>query len=142
MTETAETSILVAASPQAVWHALTDPAMIAEYLFGTQVSTDWKKGSAIVYRGEWEGKPYEDKGTILEIDPPRVLATSYYSPLSGKPDSPESYQKVTYALAPEGSGTRVTVTQDGCADRAEADRMVQNWGMTLDALKGVVEGAA
>jgi uncharacterized protein YndB with AHSA1/START domain len=142
MTETAETSILVAASPQAVWHALTDPAMIAEYLYGTQVSTDWKKGSAIVYRGEWEGKPYEDKGTILEIDPPRVLVTSYYSPLSGKPDAPESYQNVTYTLAPEGSATRVTVTQDGCADRAEADRMVENWGMTLDGLKGVVEGAA
>lgn len=142
MTETAETSILVAASPQAVWHALTDPAMISEYLYGTQVSTDWMKGSAIVYRGEWEGKPYEDRGTILEIDPPRVLVTSYYSPLSGKPDSPESYQNVTYALAPEGSGTRVTVTQDGCADRAEADRMVENWGMTLDGLKAVVEGAA
>jgi uncharacterized protein YndB with AHSA1/START domain len=142
MTETAETSILVAAPPQAVWHALTDPATIAEYLYGTQVSTDWKKGSAIVYRGEWDGKPYEDKGTILEIDPPRVLVTSYYSPLSGKPDSPESYQNVTYALAPEASGTRVTVTQDGCADRAEADRMVENWGMTLDGLKRVVEAAA
>ncbi|MFF1876831.1 SRPBCC family protein [Leifsonia sp. NPDC058230] len=139
MTETAETSILVAAPQHAVWRALTEPAAIAEYLFGTQVTTDWKKGSPIVYRGEWEGKPYEDKGTILEIDPPRLLATSYYSPLSGKPDAPESYQNVTYTVEPEGSGTRVTVRQDGCADRAEADRMVENWGMTLAGMKGVVE---
>jgi uncharacterized protein YndB with AHSA1/START domain len=139
MTETAEASIHVDAPPEAVWHAVTDPATIAEYLYGTQVDTDWKQGSPIVYRGEWEGKPYEDKGVILEIEPPARLKTSYYSPLSGKPDEPASYQNVTYALAADGTGTRVTITQDGCADRAEAERMSGNWTMTLEGLRGVVE---
>ena len=121
MTETAEASIHVDATPEAVWHAVTDPAAISQYLYGTQVDTDWKQGSPIVYRGEWEGKPYEDKGVILEIQPPTRLVTSYYSPLSGKPDEPASYQNVAYSLAADGTGTRVTITLP-VAEVSRADR--------------------
>lgn len=142
MTETAEARIRIDAAPDTVWHAVTDPATIAEYLYGTQVETDWRQGSPIVYRGEWEGKPYEDKGVILEITPPTRLVTSYYSPLSGKPDEPASYQNVTYALSPDGDGTAVTITQDGCADAAEAERMSTNWSTTLEGMRTVVEGDA
>jgi uncharacterized protein YndB with AHSA1/START domain len=140
MTETATATTVAAAPLESVWHAITDPATIARYFYGTQVETDWKQGSPIVYRGEWEGKPYEDKGVILEIEPPVKLVSSYYSPLSGKPDEPASYQNVSYVLAAEGAGTRVTITQDGCADAAEAERMAANWSATLDGLKQVVEG--
>jgi len=139
MTETARADIHIDASPDRLWAALTDPDTIARYLFGSRVSTDWKTGSPIVYRGEWEGEPYEDKGTILEIVPGERLITSYYSPLSGKPDVPESYQTVSYLLAEDGDGTRVTVTQDGCADAAEAERASGNWRMVLDSLKSVIE---
>lgn len=139
MTETAEATILTTADRDAVWRALTDPEIIARYLYGTHVESEWRVGSPIVYRGEWEGKPYEDHGTILEFVPGERLVSSYYSPLSGKPDVPESYQDVAYALRPEGSGMRVTVTQSGCADRAEADRMSSNWAMTLEGLRTAVE---
>ena len=139
MSTTARADIHVDASRERLWEALTDPDMIARFLFGSRVSTDWQQGSPIVYRGEWEGKPYEDKGTILEIAPGDRLVTSYYSPLSGKPDVPESYQTVSYLLADDGEGTRVTITQDGCADDAEAERMSGNWSMVLQSLKSVVE---
>jgi len=140
MKETATATTVIAAPPRTVWHAITDPDTIARYLYGTRVETDWQQGSPIVYRGEWEGKPYEDKGVILEIDPPTTLVSSYYSPLSGKPDEPASYQNVSYSLSPDGEGTSVTITQDGCADSAEAERMTANWSSTLDGLKRVVEG--
>ena len=42
-----------------VWQALTDPALIKQYLFGTETKSDWKKGSSITYTGVWEGKSYE-----------------------------------------------------------------------------------
>ena len=45
-----------------VWKALTEPALIKQYLFGTDTVTDWKKGSAIVYSGVYQGKSYQDKG--------------------------------------------------------------------------------
>ncbi|MFK3671897.1 SRPBCC family protein [Leifsonia aquatica] len=141
MTETARTSLPIAAPRDAIWHALTDPDTIARYMYGTRVTTDWEAGSPITYRGEWEGKPYEDKGTILEIVPGERLVTSYYSPLSGKPDVPDSYQTVSYLLDDDGDRTLVTITQDGCADRAEADRMSANWASTLESLRSVAEEA-
>jgi uncharacterized protein YndB with AHSA1/START domain len=139
MTEIAEASILVDADTDAVWRAITDPEIIARYLYGTRVESEWRVGSPIVYRGEWEGKPYEDHGTILEFEPGERLVSSYYSPLSGKPDVPESYQDVAYVLRQEDGGTRLTVTQSGCADRAEADRMSSNWATTLEGLRSAVE---
>ncbi|SEB12359.1 SRPBCC family protein [Leifsonia sp. 21MFCrub1.1] len=139
MSTTARADIHIDASRDRLWAALTDPDTIARYLFGSRVTTEWTKGSPIVYRGEWEGEPYEDKGTILEIVPGERLVTSYYSPLSGKPDVPDSYQNVSYLLADDGDGTRVTITQDGCADEAEAERSSGNWRMVLDSLKSVVE---
>jgi len=140
MSTTARADIHIDASRERLWQALTDPDTIARFMFGSRVVTDWQQGSPIVYRGEWEGKPYEDKGTILEIVPGERLVTSYYSPLSGKPDVPESYQTVSYLLDDGGAeGTRVTITQDGCADDEEAERMSGNWAMVLQTLKSVVE---
>ena len=62
----------IEASPQEVWQALTDPALIGKYMFGTHVETDWKPGSPIVWKGEYEGKRYEDKGEIIDFDPGTV----------------------------------------------------------------------
>ena len=140
MTTTARAGIHVAASRDRLWQALTDPATIERFLFGSRVVTDWHEGGPIVYHGEWEGRPYDDKGVILEIVPGDRLVTSYYSPLSGKPDVPASYQTVSYLLTADDEGTRVTVTQDGCADDAEAQRMGENWSAVLQSLKSVVEG--
>jgi uncharacterized protein YndB with AHSA1/START domain len=60
---TAETEI--EAPPKRVWTALTDPDEIEKYMFGSHVVTDWKPGSPIVWKGEYEGKKYEDKGKVL-----------------------------------------------------------------------------
>ena len=68
---TAETEI--SGSTDEVWEALTDPGQIKKYMFGSEVVTDWEQGSPIVWKGEYEGKRYEDKGEIVEIDPRRRL---------------------------------------------------------------------
>jgi uncharacterized protein YndB with AHSA1/START domain len=140
MSVTAEASVHVAADRAAVWRALTDPELISQYLFGTQVETDWKVGSRITYRGEWQGKPYEDKGTILEVDEPNRIVSTFFSALRGKPDVPENYQNVTYRIDDaEGGGVTVTVLQDGNADEAEAAHSTRNWTTVLEGLRAVVE---
>jgi uncharacterized protein YndB with AHSA1/START domain len=48
-----------------VWQALVNPEIIKQYLFNTDVISDWKVGSPVTYKGEWEGKAFEDKGEIL-----------------------------------------------------------------------------
>ncbi len=134
----ARASVVVEATPAEVWRALTDPAIVKEYFFGTTVSTDWQVGSPITYAGEWEGKAYEDKGKVLEVDEPRRLVTSFFSPMSGKADAPENYQTVTYLIEQVESGTRVSVEQDNNADATAAEHSSGNWQMILDGLAGVL----
>ena len=50
---------------------------------GTEVSTDWRVGSPITWRGEMNGTAYEDKGEILAADEPTRLSMTHYSPLMG-----------------------------------------------------------
>jgi uncharacterized protein YndB with AHSA1/START domain len=122
-----------------VWEALTRPDLIQQYLFGTKVTTDWRVGSPITYRGTWQGKDYEDKGVVLHKEPGRLLVSTYWSSLSGVPDVPENYKTVRYELAADGAGTRLTITQDNNDSQAEADHSEQNWRMVLDGIKRLLE---
>lgn len=137
---TAKSTIEINAPVSKVWDALVNPELIKQYLFGTEVSTDWEVGSPITYKGIWEGKPFEDRGKILKIEPEALLVSTYWSAFSGLPDSPENYQTVRYELNPDGSmRTIMTVTQDNIQSEEDVSRYEQNWNMTLDAIKKVVE---
>ena len=132
--------ILINAEPGKVWRALTEPALAKKVMFGAEVITDWKVGGPITYRGEWQGKPFEDKGEILEVKAERRLKTTHFSPTSGKPDKPENYHLVDYELRPEGDKTRVVITQSNNPSEDAAKHSAENWRMMLKNLKDVSEG--
>jgi len=136
---TATASITLNATPERVWKALTTPSEIKQYLFGTDAHSDFKKGSAITYTGEWEGKKYEDKGMIIESIPNALLHTTYFSSMTGKEDKPENYANVYYRLEQTGKQTVLTITQDNNADEKSRDHSQANWHMVLQGLKKVVE---
>jgi uncharacterized protein YndB with AHSA1/START domain len=123
----ATASVTTKASAEAVYAALMDPAKIKQYLFGTEVSSDWKVGSPITYRGEWQGKSYEDKGRILELIPNKRFSSTYWSSMGGLPDSPESYNTVTYDIASSRGVTTLTVTQDNIESEESASHSKSNW---------------
>jgi uncharacterized protein YndB with AHSA1/START domain len=130
----------VGAPPGRVWQALTDPELIEQYMMGSRVETDWQVGSPITWSGEFDGKPYQDKGEVVTVEPPRVLAVTHYSPLMGAEDKPESYHLVRYELTPsDEDGTAISLTQDGCDSPEQAEQFSQNWQGMLDGLKSVVE---
>ena len=133
----AETTIK--ASADKVWNALTNPEMIKKYMFGTTVVSDWKEGSKIVWKGEWEGKSYEDKGKILQIEDQKKLQYSHYSPLSGLHDNPENYHIVTIDLSKKDNETIVTLTQDNNPDEKTKDHSEKNWKIMLASLKKLLE---
>jgi uncharacterized protein YndB with AHSA1/START domain len=136
----AKATILVDVPAARVWDALTQPQLIKQYLFGTQVTTDWRVGSPITYEGTWEGKAYKDKGKVLQVEPGKLLVTTFWSSLSGLPDCPESYQTVRYELSTETGGTRLTITQDNNATQEDANHSAQNWSLVLDGMKKMLEG--
>ncbi|MEO6406987.1 MAG: SRPBCC family protein [Ferruginibacter sp.] len=138
-TYVAESSVTIDAPVSKVWEALVSPAIIKKYLFGTNVVSDWKEGSAIEYSGEWEGKAYHDKGVIKKLVPEKVFQSTYLSSMSGKEDTPENYNLVTYVLSVEDGKTIVSLTQDNIASSEERTHSTTNWDMVLQKLKEVVE---
>ena len=136
---TAETD--VQAPPSRVWKALTDPDEIEKYMFGSHVVTDWEPGGSIVWKGEYEGKAYEDKGEILEVVPERRLRMTHFSALSGMDDVPENYHTLTYELEGQNGATHVSLSQDNNSSPEAAEHSRANWEKMLSGLKATVEAS-
>ena len=135
----ASATTTIHASADEVWKALTDPAVIKQYMFGSVVTSDWTIGSTITYAGEYEGREYEDHGRILDLTPGRLLRSTHFSPLTGKQDIPENYHTLTWTLEPDGDDTRLTLTQDNNETMDAAQHSEQNWNTVLGGLKELVE---
>jgi uncharacterized protein YndB with AHSA1/START domain len=138
----AEADVTIKGSLSQVWDALTNPDKIKQYMFGATVESDWKVGSPIAWKGEWKGKPFEDKGRILEIQQGNRLRYSHFRPLSGAPDRPESYHTVTIQLAGPDGAIHVDLSQDNNPSEKARDESRRNWSMMLDGLKKAVETEA
>ena len=135
----AKSSITIHAPAEKVWEALTTPALIKGWFFGVDTVTDWKVGSPMVHRGAWQGKPYEDKGTILEFEPPKRLVHTHWSDLSGLPDRPENYQEVTWELAERCGETELTVSEVNLPSDETKAVSETSWKTVLGNLKGLIE---
>lgn len=136
---TMETKIEFEEPIQKVWNGLTDPAIVKQYFFGTDLASDWKVGSPISFSGEWDGKKYVDGGTILEIDPPGLLKYSYWSSMAGTADVPENYADITYQLSEVNGITILTITQDNVKSQQAAEHSAQNWKSIFDGLKAILK---
>ena len=122
-----------------VWGALINPETIKQYMFGTEVVSDWKEGSPIVWKGEYQGRNYEDKGVILKLQPEQMLQYSHFSPLSGQPDVPENYHTVTLELSERDASTVLSLSQDNNATEEEREHTAKFWQGMLETLKKLLE---
>jgi len=136
----AKENIRINAPASVVWDALTKPELIKQYFFGTYASSDWKEGSPITFQGEWEGKQYKDKGTILRVKPGKLLQYNFWSSMSGIEDKPENYVVITYELANDNGGTSLTITQQNIPTEEMKEHSEQNWRKVMEGLKEMVEG--
>jgi uncharacterized protein YndB with AHSA1/START domain len=94
-------------SPAKVWRALTDPALLSEWLLPC-VGLSLEPGAAFAFRKEplpgWDGIV---NCRILEIDEPRKLS---YTWVVG---DMAIDTVVTFTLEPTSSGTRLSIVQSG-----------------------------
>ena len=132
-------SVTIEAPAAEVWKALTTPALIKRWFFGVDTETDWEVGSPIVHRGEYQGRPYEDVGTIQRVEPGRLLVHTHWSPVSGLSDRPENYQEVTWALSGSDGATELTVTERNLPSEDAKKASDQGWAVALAGLKELLE---
>ena len=91
--------------PEKVWRALTDPALLAEWLLPV-FDLKLEPGAEFTFRTQ----PYPGwDGTVscrfVEIEPQRKLVYTW--------DVPFLQTVVTFTLAPTPSGTRLSIVQSG-----------------------------
>jgi uncharacterized protein YndB with AHSA1/START domain len=136
-----ETSTTIAAPAARVWEALTTPELIKQWFFGTDTETDWAEGSPIVHRGEYQGMPYEDKGTILKFEPGRRLVHTHWSPASGLPDAEENYEEIAWTLDDQGDSTTLTISEVNLPSEEAKATSEQSWDAALTSLKQLLESS-
>ena len=142
-----ENTITIQAPISKVWDALVNPAQTKKYMFGCETVSDWKVGSPLLWRGNYEGREMVFvKGDILQIKPEKLLVYTTFDPFSSIPDVPENHLIVTYTLTEEKGNTIFTVTQGDYATVAEGERRYkesynngEGWNPILVEIKKLVE---
>jgi uncharacterized protein YndB with AHSA1/START domain len=121
------------------WKALVNPQIVEKYMLGAQQVSDWRKGSSIIWKKDFNGRKFEDKGKILEITPQQSLKYTHYSPASGKPDVPENYQTVSVTLKANAKGTALELTSDNNASEKQKAMNEHIWAYYLQGLKIIMD---
>ena len=147
MTETfvAHVSMTINASRAKVWAALVNPETIKQYMPVTHVVSDWREGSPIVWRSEFQSKPFEINGIVLRLEAGRLLEYDHSCPifrLSGDSRAPVTYQRVTIELSDDGTQTRISVTERDNTTERELAHSEGGWRLALGTMKALLEGTS
>ena len=94
-------NVEVDAPVEVLWKVLTDSEFIRQYMFGCNAESDWKSGSALLWRGAADGIIYVT-GHIVTVEPPYRLVYTVIDPNSKIADDPSNYLTVTYDLKKRG----------------------------------------
>jgi uncharacterized protein YndB with AHSA1/START domain len=135
---TAHSNVDVQANAEEVWEALTNPAIIRQYMMGTDVESSWKSGSKIAWKGEFKGKKFEDHGEVLDALPGKFLK---YTHITGKDieRDPIDEHIVTVELSEENDRTHLHLSQANNKDEQSKLESEKNWQTMLEGLKKYVE---
>jgi len=139
---TAQRSIDIAATPAAVWQAITDPALTNRWRWedgSTHQATTWQVGDPITFTGNWDGHEYEDHGIVLHFEPEQQLAYTYWGKFWQVPDAPENYTTVQFTLEPTSEGTRLQVTHSHFPTYEVFGHWRFYWVTALDRIKAIAE---
>jgi uncharacterized protein YndB with AHSA1/START domain len=126
MTETFVYVTYIASTREKVWDALTDPAFTRQYWNGRLVESDWRVGSPVTIRHDYDDEIDGLGGTVLDADRPRRLSF-------GTPPS-----TVTFELADHDEVVKLTVIHAGL-DEAGAPAAGNGWAFILSNLKTLLE---
>lgn len=133
--------ISIKAEPAKVWAALTDPEITEKYFYSCRVYSDWKPGSPIRFKRKFLWKEIELRGTILRIEPQKLLRYTLVNSRS-RGEEAQSQSLITDELSYANGETTITVSDNvGSGPDAEKryKRSVKGWRKVLKGLKHVCE---
>lgn len=103
-----------------LWNVLTLPEWTQKYMYNCEVISDFKVGSKIDWKGEYEGQKAYLTGEILDVVPMERLKYSTIDPSFSDASIPENFIHVTYELKPQNGEILLTIvneTFDGSEER-------------------------
>jgi len=127
-------------TPEKLWQALTDPAFIRKYWFGTTQECTWEKGAS--WKMIYDDGRVTDAGEVLEIDPPRKLVLKWRNEF--RPElKAEGYSQMTYELEASGDAgdlVKLTVVHEIDQPDSKLIHAVNGgWPRILSNLKTLLE---
>ena len=131
--------IMIKAPLQKVWDTLTKPEFVKLWQYGSDLQTNWEVGSKIKFVTEWEGKIFEQWGTVLEFTPTTKLRYSLFAPRPDLDDKPENYFNMIYSLTADDGQTKLEITQEDNRPNAVQEEEQGEDNPVLNMLKQVAE---
>ncbi len=110
--KTTESTVTIHAPAHKVWRALTQPDLVKQWQYGSDLLTTWRPGTPIVFRNEWNGQTFEQKGTVVEFTPESRLKYSLFFPRPDLQDVSANHFFMTYELSESGGATTVVFRQE------------------------------
>lgn len=131
--------ITIDATQQKVWDTLTRPEFVKLWQYGSDLQTNWEVGSKIKFVTEWDGKVFEQWGTVLEFTPTEKLRYSLFAPRPDLEDKPENYFEMIYSLTTDNGQTILQITQvDNRPNAVQEDEQGEE-NPILKSLKQIAE---
>jgi uncharacterized protein YndB with AHSA1/START domain/DNA-binding transcriptional ArsR family regulator len=124
----------IRATPDQVWHALTDADLTGRY-WGHRNESDWQPGSV------WEhvrtdGSGIADvRGTVLEVEPPHRLVMTF----PGAGEERDVPSRVSFTVEPYRDIVRLTVRHDDLPSEDDRAAASAGWPAVLANLKSLLE---
>jgi hypothetical protein len=88
------------------------PEFVKQWQYGSQLLTDWKIGSEIKFKTEWEGTIFEQWGKVLDIRQNELIKYSLFAPRPDLEDNPENYFVMSYILTAGNGQTKLEIIQE------------------------------
>jgi uncharacterized protein YndB with AHSA1/START domain len=138
-------SVVIAAPPERVWRALTEPALMKQWMgdpgMDVGIVADWVVGGAVVVSG-FHHVRFENRGTVLAVEPGALLRYTQLSSISRLPDTPQNHSTLEFRLAPIAGGTQLALTISGFPTETIFKHLDFYWRVTLGILQKLVEASS
>ena len=131
----------IAAPPDRVFQAMVDPAQVVKWWGQAGIYRCTKFESDLRVGGKWRSigmdgneRPFEIVGEYLEVDPPRLLSSTWRATWTGDIET-----KIRWEPEPVEGGTHVRIRHSGFAAHPELAQAYRGWPRMLGWLAALLE---